>query len=369
MKIGIITTSRADYGIYLPLIQEIQYQAALDLTIFALGMHLEKRFGYTIQQIQSDRLKVVSCAPSIGLDSPIGIAMAMGKTTQSLAEELKKHKVDLLFCLGDRYEMLSAALAAVPFNIPLAHIHGGETTAGAVDDKFRHALTKLSDYHFASCEAHKTKIVNMGTDPLRVFNVGALGIDHIKRSKLLTKTELSKELSIDFDKPTILATYHPVTTELGKNQFYAQEFAKALKRSPFQAIITQSNADTEGSFFRNEMNMLSNQIPDRFFIFESLGSIRYFSVMKHSQMVVGNSSSGIIEAASFSKPVVNIGNRQAGRICSNNVIHTREDENSILAGIQEAQKMIGKTFVNVYEVASSAKLIVEIIRNLTPSCS
>lgn len=365
MKIGVITTSRADYSIYLPLLRKIQSEPKVDLFIFALGMHVNERFGFTYKRILEDGFNVIlSSDILVSEDSSWGISKSLGATTIEMGHLIAENKMDLFLCLGDRFEMFAAVSAVIPFNIPIGHIHGGENTFGAIDEKFRHAITKLSDYHFTSCEKYRKNVIQMGTNPDRVFNVGSLGIENLKNSKIFSLSEIKKEFGIDLEISTILATFHPVTTELEKNNFYISEFYKVIEELDYQFAITLSNADTKGKMFREKLIEMGEKHPERVKVFENLGPEGYPNFLKYCKLMIGNSSSGIVEAASANLPVVNIGNRQKGRACSNNVVHTGYSKEEILDGIQKAEKLIGTKFKNIYEGENPSGKILEILKKI-----
>ena len=363
-KIGFITTSRADFWIQLGLIKEFEKVDHIEIIIFALGMHTSKEYGYTIQDIKKNVQNGRICFSEDILvygETMEGVSLSMGEATKQMANLLTLNPVDTVVCLGDRFEMYGAVSSVVPFNIPIVHLHGGEVTAGAIDEKFRHAITKLADYHFATCEEYKERIIQMGADSKKVFNVGSLGVESIGKLRLLSPNEIKSHFKIDVTKKYLLATYHPVTTEVEKSEFLIDSFINYLKEIDYEVVLTLGNADTMGKMFRDKLHQAKDEIGERIYIFDTLGATGYFSVAKYCQFVIGNSSSGIIEMASLGKPVVNIGNRQKNRACSDNVIHCESDSESILAAHSEAEKMVGRSFFNIYEKINTAKNIIDIL--------
>jgi len=368
VRVGVITTSRADYSIYLPLLKEMEKDDQICLTVFSLGMHNSENYGMTVERIKKDGFKTVSTEDALVYGhSSDGVSKSVGKTVMQMSDMLKENKQDLIICLGDRFEMFGAVSAVIPFGLPIAHIHGGEITEGAIDEKYRHAITKLADIHFTTCENHKNRVLQMGSVPSQTFNVGSLGVQNLKTVKSLSLDKIEEKFGIDMTKKTILGTYQPVTTETAKSEYMVNEFCKSLEELNYQFVLTLGNADTSGDIFIKKITELGKKNPEKYKIFENLGVEGYVSVMKHSDLVIGNSSSGIIEAASLSKPVVNIGNRQKGRQCSDNVIHCSEESLSILEAVKKAEELVGKSFNNVYEKENTAEEIIIKLKNMTLS--
>ncbi len=319
MKIAILTSSRADFGIYLPLLKKFKNDPFFDVRIIAFGTHLSSKHGHTIDDIIEGGFIIDHYVEHIlPDDSPFDIARSMSTVSLKFSSiwEKEKKNYDLVFCLGDRYEMFAAVSVSVPFNIKLAHIHGGETTLGAIDNKFRHCLSIFSTLHFVSTEEYAKKVWQLTGNTSNIHVIGALGLDNLEDLNLLPKEQLMERYKIDLNKPTILITYHPETINPEKNEQHAQELVKALSGfQDYQIIITMPNADTMSNAMRGVYEQFSKSQPNVFLV-ESFGTLAYFSSMKYCKIVVGNSSSGIIEAASFQKYVVDIGSRQAGRITS-----------------------------------------------------
>ena len=366
MNIGFITTSRADFGIYLPLLQKIDESPNHNYFIFAGGMHTSERFGNSWKLIEEQGFQVHEKPITLlDDDSPFGISNSMGITFQKYAGiwESYQSKLDLIFALGDRFEMFAATASVTPFNIPIAHLHGGETTLGAIDNKFRNTITALSDFHFASHEKHAKKTTEICGSEKNVFSVGALGLDTILNTKLFSAEEFQDNFQFDISEPFILTTYHPETIALN-NEDKIQALISALKQLPETVLCTLPNADTEGMVIRNALLEYEKQHLEKIRCFENLGQKGYLTAMKNCTFMLGNTSSGIIEAASFSKPVVNAGDRQKGRIAGENVIHVKNNTEAILAGAEKARTMNGQIFENLYGDGNAAEKIMAILDEL-----
>ncbi|HRH03858.1 MAG TPA: UDP-N-acetylglucosamine 2-epimerase [Bacteroidia bacterium] len=367
MTIGIITTSRADFGIYLPLLKALKNDGTFRLLLFAGGMHTSEMYGNSYQLIEAQGFKIneklYSLSPG---DDAESIAKAMGTTTHVFASIWKKYasKIDVLFVLGDRFEMFAAASSVIPFGIPLAHIHGGETTLGAIDNKFRHALSCLSNFHFTTNEEHKNRVAKITGSNENVFNVGALGIDSIMNMKLFTPLEFKKSFQFSVDEPYILCTYHPETMHVGANKTNVVELIKAFMKQPMKVLCTLPNADTDGQIIRKKLLEFEKKYPQKITCFENLGQKGYLTAMKYCSIMVGNTSSGIIESAALGIPVVNVGNRQQGRLSSNNVVHVSNEHGAILKGITFALKLKGKKFKEVYGNGAAAKQIIAQLKKI-----
>jgi GDP/UDP-N,N'-diacetylbacillosamine 2-epimerase (hydrolysing) len=346
---------------------------SVELVIFALGMHVSDTFGLTHKDIDPKFQKRLGKNTLGNTDSKFDIAASIGRTSIEAArllakeQEASKAAFDYILCLGDRFEMFGAASAVVPFNIPLAHLHGGEVSWGAIDDKFRHAMSKMADYHFTSCKLHKQRVLSMGASPERVHNVGALGIENISKLQLLSTAQFKQKYDVDMTKPTVVATYHPVTTELEDSATQLNEFLKFIQQSPYQFVITTSTADTNGLMFREKLNKVAS-VGTRIHVFDNLGATAYHSALKHCAIVIGNSSSGIIEVATHNKPVVNIGNRQKGRECSSNTVHCGVHCQEIMAAFRKCEGMMGQRFKNVYAQENTSSRILSILKSSKPSC-
>jgi len=328
--------SRSDYGIYRPVLKRITQERGLKLQLIAGGTHLEKSFGYTLRDIEEDRFPI---AEKIDMkftsDTPEGLAVSMGEIIKSLAKTYKRLRPDILLLQGDRFDMLAAASAALPFNIPIAHMHGGELTEGMMDDAIRHALTKMSHLHFASTRAYAKRIIQMGEEPWRVIVSGAPSLDNLSAMGMLGDKELSVKYGINLSIPLILATLHPLTGGFEKNKRGAEEFFRALENFNGQVLITYPNADAHASAIIKLIQRFALKRRDAV-ICKNLGTRDYFSLMKRASVIVGNSSSGIVEAGSFGLPVVNVGSRQRGRLRGANVLDVDYDSAQIGGAIKKS---------------------------------
>ena len=334
--IGVITVARSDYGIYLPILKKIQTDPELNLHILVGGMHLSPEFGMTVEAIEADEFEVGERIEMLlSSDSPEGIAKSMGLGLIGFSQAYAHKRPDILLTLGDRFEMHSAALAALPFNIPVAHIHGGEMTQGAIDDALRHSLTKLSHLHFVSTEEYARRVIQLGEDPARVVVSGAPALDNLKTIELLDQSELEDRCGIRFDVPPLLITFHPVTLELENTEDQIDQLLKALTGWDIPMVFTQSNADAKGRMIAAKIAEFV-AIRANAQILGNLGTQGYFSMMAIAAVMVGNSSSGIIESPSFKLPVVNIGTRQEGRLRAVNVIDVSNTKDDIERGINQA---------------------------------
>lgn len=315
-----VTTSRADYGVFRPVLRRIANASDLDLELMVTGSHLAPLYGHTVEQIEADGFRIRDRIETLlANDSPYAVAQSMGLTMLGFAQAYARAKPELLLVLGDRYEMFAAAAAAVPMKIPIAHIHGGETTEGAIDEAFRHGLTKMSHLHFAATEEYRDRILQLGEQPNRVIVSGAPSLDNLNDLKLLSQEELEQRLSFSLEQPFLLVTFHPVTLQYEEAASQFQQLLVALEQFNTRVVFTYPNADTSGQVI---IRMIESYVAkhDNAVAVTTLGTQAYFSLMKLAHAMVGNSSSGIIEAASFHLPVVNIGIRQQGRVRGANVI-------------------------------------------------
>lgn len=365
MNLVILTSSRADYGIYLPLLKKLKVDLYFNIKIVAFGAHLSEKFGNTIQQILDDGFEVTYKIETIlSSDSPQSISKSMSVTIEKFAElwEEEKSFTDYIICLGDRYEMFAAITASVPFNIPVVHIHGGETTTGAIDNSFRHSLSVMSKIHFASTQNHANRIIQIIGTERGVYNVGALSLDNLNDVHILSKEEFKQKFNIPIDNP-VLVTFHPETVAYQKNENYVQELISALSVIDNQIIITMPNADTMGSIIREKLLEFAN-FKENVFTVESLGTQGYFSCLYHCDFILGNSSSGIIEAASFAKYVINIGDRQKGRDSGINIIHCEVEKNAIVNAIKQIKNLPLLNNKNIYGDGFTADKMISILKNL-----
>ena len=337
--IGVVTGSRADYGIYVPLLRAIVAESSTQLRLLVTGTHLSPEFGSTVRLIEADGFRVDERIETIlSSDSPEGVAKAMGLGTIGFGQVFARGCPDLLVVLGDRFEMHATALAALPFKVPVAHIHGGESTEGAFDDALRHSMTKLSHLHFVSAEAYAQRLIQMGEEPWRVTVSGALSLDNVIGLKLLTHEELEAIIGLRLEPAPLVVTFHPVTLEYEQTEWQISELLSALDRTQRPVVFTLPNADTQGRLIRGHIEAFVRE-RSGWMLVDNLGTKAYFSLMAVGAAMVGNSSSGIIEAMTFQLPVVNIGSRQAGRFRPANVIDVGHSRDQILSGLSRALAM------------------------------
>ncbi len=336
-KVCIVTGTRADYGLFLGLLREVQQSSRLELQVIATGAHLEKRFGMTCRQIESDGFPISACVPmGLTTDTDIGITLSAGKALGGIGKAIARLSPDIVVLLGDRFETLSAAAAATLMRTPIAHIHGGEVTEGAYDEVIRHSVTKLAQLPFVTHAEHARRGIQMGGFPSRVFNVGAPGLDNIRMLPLMNKVELEKNIDFRLGPDVVLVTFHPVTMQKGAAGGQIRIVLNALEKAGVRCVFTMPNADPENGVIRREILQFSKRKGDAVRVLETLGSLRYLSLMKYAGAMVGNSSSGLIEAPSFRLPVVNIGDRQKGRLRAANVIDVANDTGMISQAIGRA---------------------------------
>ena len=336
-KICVITSSRSDYGLLYWLMKEIKRDAALQLQVIATGMHLSPEHGMTSKIIKKDGFKINEKIPILlSSDTEPAIIKSIGIGLISFSEALVDLKPDLLVLLGDRYELLSPAIAALILKIPVAHIHGGETSQGAIDESIRHCLTKIASVHFPATEVYRRRIIQMGENPGVVFNFGAPGLDNIYKHRSLGKEELERHLKFDLSGRVAMVTYHPVTLEHKTAEIQITNILRAIKSTGLRAIFTAANADPNGKIINRKIEAFCKENPSRYKFIDNLGQIAYLSCLKNLNLMIGNSSSGLVEAPSFKLPVVNIGDRQKGRIKAENVIDVGYSVTEIRAGIGKA---------------------------------
>ena len=335
-NIAVVTTSRADYGHLLPLLRLIDNDPDLALRLIVSGTHLAETHGRTITEIERDGFAIADRIPILSeSDSPVAIAAAMGRAVTGFGEVFARNRPDILVVMGDRFEMHAAALAALPFTIPVAHISGGDVTEGAIDDALRHSMTKLSHLHFVSTEESAQRVLQMGEEPWRVFNCGELSLDNLATLQLLSREELESEFKVRLPDPFLLVTYHPVTLEFEQSEYQIAQLLGAIESSGLAAVFTMPNADTANRVIGDAIRDFTAHHPKTCYV-DNFGMRAYFSVMALATAMAGNSSSGIFEAASFKLPVVNIGTRQDGRLRPGNVIDCGYSSAEILAAIRKA---------------------------------
>jgi GDP/UDP-N,N'-diacetylbacillosamine 2-epimerase (hydrolysing) len=335
-KICVVTGSRAEYGLLYWLLKDLAEAEKCDLKLVVTGMHLAPEFGNTVNDIEEDGFFISEKVEMLlSSDSRIGTAKSTALGTIGFAETFNRMNADLIVILGDRFEIFAAAQAAMFLGIPIAHIHGGEITEGAIDECMRHAITKMSHLHFCSAEIHRKRVLQLGEDPKKVFNVGAAALDGVYRLKLLKKKQLQDELKINFDRRSLLVTFHPATIESLKAEEQFEQLTRALQKlSDTNFIFTLANADTSGRKINQKVREFVNNNRDSSWYFNSLGHLRYLSLLKVVDGVVGNSSSGLIEAPSFGVGTLNIGDRQKGRLKGTSVLDCEANEGAILNGLR-----------------------------------
>jgi len=368
-RIGVVTVGRSDWGIYLPVLRAMQASAALEPVIYASGAHLSPEFGRTVEMIEADGFRVAERVEMLlSSDSPEGIAKSMGLGTLGFAQVFGRQRPDLLLVLGDRFEMHAAALAALPFTLPVAHLHGGELTAGAIDDALRHSLTKLSHLHFVATEEYARRVLQLGEEPWRVLVTGAPALDSVRRMPRLGEDELERRFGVRVDARTLLVTFHPVTLEFGATAWQVEELLAALRTLGAPVVFTAPNADTSGRTVRRAFEEFVRRQPGAALV-ENFGTEGYFSAMARAGAMVGNSSSGIVEAASFALPVVNIGTRQQGRVRGENVLDVEYGRDAIVAGVRRALSPDFRAglagLVNPYGDGHAAEAIVRRLEDVT----
>lgn len=368
-KICFVTGTRAEYGLLSRLMKLVKEDKDLRLQVIATNMHLMPEYGETYKEIEKDGFtidkKVYMHKPS---DDAHGIISSMAEEMQGMNDALSELKPDILVLLGDRYEILVAAQVALIHRVPIAHIHGGEVTEGAFDDAIRHSVTKMSSLHFTSCEEYRHRVIQMGEQPSRVFDVGSLGVENIKAVPLMTKDELEASLDFKIDTQTILVTYHPVTLG-GDPAKDIREFLDALDQfKDLKVIFTMPNSDTGRDAIALAVENYVEKHSNRVMAYTSLGLKRYLSTLQFVKAAVGNSSSGIIEVPSFGIPTLNIGDRQKGRLASKSVVNCGTSKDEVIAGLKlclsEEMQKAAKTYENPYAKPDTANLIYHELKNV-----
>jgi UDP-hydrolysing UDP-N-acetyl-D-glucosamine 2-epimerase len=365
-KVCIVTGTRAEYGLLHLLMKEIANDTELELQIVATGMHLSPEFGLTYQIIEDDGFEINEKVEMLlSGDTPVAITKSIGLATIGFADAFERLKPDLLVVLGDRYEMLAAAQSAMVARIPIAHIAGGDTTEGAIDEAIRHSITKMSHLHFVTNDISAQRVLQMGENPKHVYNVGSPGIDQIKCIDLIAKEKLEEALGFRFREKNVLVTFHPVTLDSQPAPDQFEELLRALDRLGDEVgiIITKPNSDTNG---RALIQMIDDYVNKRSNAksYTSLGQLKYLSTMAVVDAVVGNSSSGLYEAPSFKKPTVNIGDRQKGRLLASSIINCEPIAKDIESAIQKAFELDCSNTMNPYGNGDSVPQMISIIKNI-----
>ncbi|HCY16747.1 MAG: UDP-N-acetyl-D-glucosamine 2-epimerase, UDP-hydrolysing [Curvibacter sp. GWA2_64_110] len=367
-RICVITGTRADYGLLRWVMQGIKDDPELVLQVIATGMHLSPEFGLTYQAIEKDGFSIDrKLEMLVSSDSTVGIAKSMGLGLIGFADALSELRPDLMVVLGDRFEIFSAVSAALVARIPVAHLHGGETTEGAFDEALRHSITKMSHLHFVATEEYRRRVIQLGEQPERVFLVGGLGIDNIKRLKLLDRAELEASLDFKLGPKNLLITFHPVTLESATAAGQMEELLAALSALPdTHLVFTMPNADADGRLLIKMVEQFVAQHANAR-AYSSLGQLRYLSCIAHVDGVIGNSSSGLLEAPSFRKGTINIGDRQRGRVQAASVINCQPDRRSIAAALDKLYSQAFQASLpqvsNPYGEGGASEKVVSVLKN------
>ncbi len=366
--IGIVTVGRSDYSLYFPLLKKIESHHEFNLHIIASGTHLSPEFGQTIKLIEYDGFAISDKVEMLlSSDTPESISKSMGLGLIGFSQSFTRFRPDILIVLGDRFEMYSAAIAALPFRIPVAHIHGGELTMGAIDDSLRHSITKMSHLHFVSTREYANRVMQLGEEPWRITISGALSLENLYKISLMNIQDLENRYNLLLDKPPILVTFHPVTLEHDQARWQIEELLAALSTCDLPIVFTMSNADTNGRVINQIIKDFVDSQEKAHFV-DNLGMQGYFSMMAASAVMVGNSSSGIIEAASFYLPVVNIGSRQNGRIKDTNVIdvgYNRDEIGKAISRAIDPEFRAGlSSMKNSYDHGASSEIITQVLKQI-----
>jgi len=368
MKVGVLSSSRADFGIYTPLLEALSKDSLFEIEVIAFGTHLSERHGMTINEIRIKHTGPIKEIKTLVSDSNAkDIAKSYLSALNAFTDHWARNSYDLVLCLGDRYEMSAAIQASIPFGIKLAHFHGGETTLGAIDNIYRHQITLACKYHFTSTEAYKERVIELLDETNgNVFNVGSLSLSGLKEELILDIETLRQKFNLP-EKPYILATFHPETVNIEENESFVGEMLNSFDTIPesHHLIVTMPNADTNGALYRNALKDYQNSNPNRITLVESFGKDYYFSALKHASFVLGNSSSAIIEAASFGQFVINVGDRQKGRLQSNNTLNCEFKSKDIIALINSMftakEKYNGE---NIYVRDNTIELVTNVLRKI-----
>lgn len=369
-RVCVVTVGRSDFGIYRPLLRRLLAEPDFELQIIAAGMHFSSIFGDTLQEIENDGFEIAARVEMAEeSDRPIAVARTMGRGLVGFAEAYEALAPDFIVILGDRFEMHAAVGAAIPFLVPVAHIAGGTLSAGAIDDSLRHSITKLSSLHFVEVKDFARRVIQMGEEPWRITVTGSLGLDNIIELDSLSRAELEAHVGLTLDPPPLLVTFHPVTREYHDTRRQIDALIAALEQSGRPAVITYPNADTEGRTIIERIEALATRCPTVRCV-PHLGTRAYFGLMRHAAAMVGNSSSGLIEAASFALPVVNVGNRQEGRLAPANVIHCGNDAHEIHTAIGKATSAAFRAGLtelkNPYGDGRAAERMIAVLRETDP---
>ncbi|MCR5304228.1 MAG: UDP-N-acetylglucosamine 2-epimerase (hydrolyzing) [Lachnospiraceae bacterium] len=368
VKICAVTGSRAEFGQLLPLLRKLEEDDFFDLDLVVTGSHLSGGQGSTIDEIESSGIPVAERIPITGLNdnSRPGIASQIGEVSCSFSSYFDSHRPDLLIAIGDRYEMFGVGIAASTLLIPICHICGGSTTSGAIDEIYRHSLTKMSNIHFTTCDTYRKRVIQLGENPGSVFNVGSLAIENCLKAETLPRNDLLGQLGMDVEKPYCVVTFHPVTLEAESSEGELRELIAAFDMNPhYQYLITLSNADSGGDLI-NRIWTEEGRSRRNFFVVSSLGMKRYLTALKYSEMMIGNSSSGTTEGPAMKIPVIDIGDRQKGREFSACAIHCEPDRLSIDKAMKKAEtrefREIAHNVVNPFGDGSTSEKMISVLK-------
>ena len=368
-KICVVTGTRAEYGLLYWLMKGIEKDSMLKLQLIVTGSHLEEEFGFTYKEIEKEFKIDYKINLNLIDDSTLGIAKSMSLSQVGFSKAYQQLKPDIIVLLGDRYEIFTATSSALISKIPVAHIHGGELTSGAYDDAFRHSITKMSHLHFVATEEYKNRVIQLGEDPNRVFNVGGMGIENIKRLKLLNKKEFEESIDFKLNKKNIIVTFHPETLS---NKSSKEQFQNILniidELEDTNIIFTKANSDTDGKVINSMIDKYVLLNKHKAIAFTSMGQLRYLSALQFMDVMVGNSSSGLLEAPSFKIGTINISDRQKGRTCASSIINTPNNKEDIkkafdrLFSVEFKREL--KNTINPYDSGNSSKKIIDILKNV-----
>jgi len=369
-KVCIVTGSRAEYGLLYWLIKEVEADKNLKLQLIATGMHLSSEFGLTYKEIEKDFKIDKKIDMHLSSDTTVGISRSMGIAQKSFSEAYNQLKPDIIVVLGDRYEIFSAASAAMVSRIPIAHIHGGEATEGSIDEAIRHCITKMSHLHFTAAEEYSKRVIQLGEHPSKVFKVGGMGIENIKRLKLLSKENLEKKIDFKLNIKNILISFHPVTLEKDTSKKQFLEILEAIDDlKDTNIILTKTNSDMDGKIINSMIDKYVAKNKDKSISITSMGQLNFLSALQHIDFIIGNSSSGLLEAPTFKIGTINIGDRQKGRIKAKSVIDCSPNKKSIKDAIKkvystEFQNLL-KNVKNPYGDGCPSQTIVKILNSVS----
>lgn len=366
-KICIVTGTRAEYGLLKPVIEKVNHSNTMELHLVVTGMHLSEEYGLTYREIEEDGYPITAKVDMLlSSDTAVGVTKSMGVALIGFADYFEAHRPDLVLLLGDRYEIMMAAAAAMTARIPIAHIHGGELTEGAMDEAIRHSITKMSHLHFTATKEYRNRVIQLGEQPKNVHYVGALGVENALSLSLMDKGKLEESLGFVFQSPTAMVTYHPVTLENMTSERQFKNILEVIDRhKELHVIFTKANADPYGRIINRMIDEYVAENGDRCVAFASLGQVRYLSALQFCDLVMGNSSSGIIEVPSFGIPTINIGDRQRGRVSAASVIHCGNESADIERSLAKAMTADFRAGIreqkNPYEGRDTSGQILDII--------